>query len=252
MEHLLQSLSYYGFSTKESKVYLASLELGSAPWATIARRASEKRATVYSILKEFVKKGIATSVVRNHVTYFSVISPKILAENLENNASNFKISVPELLAITDKIGKQAKVQFFEGLEGIKHMYDQTLETPEHTLYAFLNPSIAAPELQSYLNAVYLPKRLANNMTAHVLLSGNQDHSWVYQPLKGKSKANKLTHIRTAPRTLQCFDNEVNIFGKDKVCIFNFSSQEMSGIIIQSQSFYNTMKHIFEFIWSQSK
>lgn len=252
MEHLLQSLSYYGFSTKESKVYLASLELGSAPWATIARRASEKRATVYSILKEFVKKGIATSVVRNHVTYFSVISPKILAENLENNASNFKISVPELLAITEKVGKQAKVQFFEGLEGIKHMYDQTLETPEHTLYAFLNPSIAAPELQSYLNAVYLPKRLANNMTAHVLLSGNQDHSWVYQPLKGKSKPNKLTQIRTAPRTLQCFDNEVNIFGKDKVCIFNFSSQEMSGIIIQSQSFYNTMKHIFEFIWSQSK
>lgn len=165
--------------------------------------------------------------MRNHVTYFSVISPKILAENLEKNATNFKISVPELLAITDKIGKQAKVQFFEGLEGIKHMYDQTLETPHDTLYAFLNPSIASPELQSYLNTVYLPKRLAKGLTAHVLLSGNEDHSSVYKPLNTKTKPNKLTQIKTASRALQYFDNEINIFGKDKVCIFNFSSQEMS-------------------------
>ena len=56
MTHLTQSLQQYGFSEKEAKVYLASLELGTAPGSTIARHAGEKRVTVYAILKEFVKE----------------------------------------------------------------------------------------------------------------------------------------------------------------------------------------------------
>lgn len=53
---MIEILQKYGFSEKEAKVYLASLQLGSAPWSTIARHAGEKRVTVYSLLKELGKK----------------------------------------------------------------------------------------------------------------------------------------------------------------------------------------------------
>ncbi len=53
---MIEILQKYGFSEKEAKVYLASLQLGSAPGSTIARHAGEKRVTVYSLLKELTKK----------------------------------------------------------------------------------------------------------------------------------------------------------------------------------------------------
>jgi sugar-specific transcriptional regulator TrmB len=53
---MITTLQQYGFTEKEAKVYLACLQLGSAPGSTIARYASEKRVTVYTILKELVKK----------------------------------------------------------------------------------------------------------------------------------------------------------------------------------------------------
>lgn len=121
---LVETLQQYGMSQKEAKVYLASLELGAAPGSTIARRAGEKRVTVYSILKELVKRGIVTSVMRNDVAYFSVISPDLLLRQLEDKYMMFKQKLPEFMAITEKIGSRPKVQFFEGVEGLRSMFDE--------------------------------------------------------------------------------------------------------------------------------
>lgn len=56
MESLLLTLQQYGLSEKEAKVYLTTLQLGSAPGSSIARNAGENRATVYTLLKELQKR----------------------------------------------------------------------------------------------------------------------------------------------------------------------------------------------------
>ncbi|MDR0860572.1 MAG: helix-turn-helix domain-containing protein [Candidatus Peribacteria bacterium] len=123
---LIDLLQHYDFSEKEAKVYLAGLSLGSAPGSTIARHAGEKRVTVYAILKELIKRGIFTSVVKEEITYFSPISPEQLAYIYEEKYKTLKEKVPELMAIVDKFGNLPKVQFFEGVEGLKRMYDDQL------------------------------------------------------------------------------------------------------------------------------
>jgi len=54
---LIQELQKLGLSDKESKVYLASLELGPAPIAAIAKQASVNRPTTYVIIESLIKKG---------------------------------------------------------------------------------------------------------------------------------------------------------------------------------------------------
>jgi sugar-specific transcriptional regulator TrmB len=49
--NLFEVLKNYGFSEKESNVYLACLQLNIAPASTIARFCNEKRLAVYDILK---------------------------------------------------------------------------------------------------------------------------------------------------------------------------------------------------------
>ena len=71
--NLLITLQNYGISEKEARVYLTVLELGTSASSTIARRMGENRVTVYSILKNLVKRGIASETSKQHSTYYSVI-----------------------------------------------------------------------------------------------------------------------------------------------------------------------------------
>ena len=61
---LLITLQNYGFSEKEAKVYLTTLELGSSPASSIARRSEINRATVYTLLEELKKRGMAMETTK--------------------------------------------------------------------------------------------------------------------------------------------------------------------------------------------
>ncbi|USN54328.1 MAG: hypothetical protein H6765_07295 [Candidatus Peribacteria bacterium] len=61
-EKLIAVLKRYGLSEKEAKIYLTTLELGSAPASTIGRRAGIKRVTAYALLQDLKRKQIVLSV----------------------------------------------------------------------------------------------------------------------------------------------------------------------------------------------
>jgi sugar-specific transcriptional regulator TrmB len=100
--------------------------LGTSIASTIARRSEIKRVTVYPILEELKKKGIANETTKDDVKYYSVISPDILLKQLEQKYESFKDKVPELLALAEKFGNRPKVRFFEGLEGVKKAFEEVL------------------------------------------------------------------------------------------------------------------------------
>jgi len=247
MDNLHVLLKKYWFTDKEVSTYLCTLKLGSAPASTIARHVWEKRSTIYSLLKEFIKKWLASSNIRNNVTYFTVVSPKKLFQDVESLYVDFQWLLPEFLAIQDKASTDTKVQYFEWIHWIKNMYMMTLDHPWNDLYAFLDPYIATAEIRTFLNNEYFPERVKKKLHAHVILT--QSSPDMYNP---HSDETGLTSIKISPTWLNPFANEINIFGEDKVCIFNYSKQEVWWLIIQSKSFYQTMKHIFDFIWDLSQ
>ena len=82
--------------------------------------------TVYAILKELIKRGIFTSVIRDEITYFSPISPEQLTYIYEEKYKTLKERLPELTAIMETIGNKPKVEFYEGIEGVEHVYKQVI------------------------------------------------------------------------------------------------------------------------------
>ncbi|MEI8091824.1 MAG: helix-turn-helix domain-containing protein [bacterium] len=110
---LNQVLQENGFTGKEAKIYLATLELGSAPASSIARHAEENRITTYTVLKELCKKSIATEVIRGKIKYYTVISPKRLLKLQEEKSKKLEKMIPTLLAIADKHGNAPKIYFYE-------------------------------------------------------------------------------------------------------------------------------------------
>jgi sugar-specific transcriptional regulator TrmB len=134
---LTNILEQQGFSPLEARVYLATLELGQAPASQIARKLQENRVTVYSVLQHMVQKHQILTVMKNKVVNYSAISPKTLLKTAQEKADLISESMPEFLALSTLFNDKPSVQFYEGLDGLKLIYEDTLNYPATTLKAFL-------------------------------------------------------------------------------------------------------------------
>lgn len=242
---LTEVLQQYNFSEREAKVYLAALSLGSAPGSTIARYAWEKRVTTYAILKELIKKGIFTSVMRDDITYFSPISPELLVNIYEDKYRTLKEKLPELMAITGTIGKKPKMRYFEGVDGIKTLYNSILEKSD-PLFAFLSDGEINPKLQDYLNKEFVEKRRVKNIKASVIVSGKEKNE---EYLK-ITKKDKLTATKIVEENVLALEGEVILYWENCIACALYSNEEMIGYSIQSDQLYKSLKSMFDFIWKR--
>lgn len=245
MESLLLTLQQYWLSEKEAKVYLTTLQLGSAPGSSIARNSGENRATVYTVLKELQKKWIANEVKKGNMTYFSVITPELLLRELEDKYTSFKEKLPEFLVLAEKFGNKPKVQFFEGIEGVKKMYEDLL-TSKTEILSFLGIEHSNKELIHYLSRDFLVRRIKSDIHAKVILSDTPANQR-YAGIDEKAKKQSIL-IQKNWFTLEW---EINIYWPNKISIALMNDHEMSGLIISSEQLYNTCKNIFDLVWSQN-
>ena len=246
MESLLLTLQQYGLSEKEAKVYLTTLQLGSAPASSITRNAKENRATVYTLLKELQKKWIVNELKKWSMTYFSVVAPEILLRDLEDKYNSFKEKIPEFLVIAEKFGNKPKVQFFEWIEWVKNMYEDLLSSKTE-ICSFLWTEHTSKELLTYLDREFLVQRIMRDIHAKVILPDTTS-SRRYASIDKKAKKQSVT-ISKPNFTL---DGEINIYWPNKISIALMSDNEMSGIVISSEKLYSTMRSIFDLVWMQNK
>lgn len=242
--NLISTLQNYGLSQKEAKVYLTLLELGAAPASTIARRSEIKRATVYTLLNELKKNGFVSESITKDVKYYAAISPENLLHHLEQKYEAFKAKVPELMQLTEGFTHKPKVQFFEGIEGIKTMYLDLLCSSE-PIYAFMGRENTTPELQSFFDNEFIPKRIQLKIPAKVILSDSKE-SMKYK--KSLNNPKKLTETVTICYPAPQEGIEVNIYWENKVMIAMRSQEELMGLILTSKKFHDTLFNIFNYIW----
>lgn len=244
MNNLIYSLQQYGLSDKQAKVYLASLELGAAPASSIARRCTENRWTVYSILKELQKEWIVQELKRNEVSYFSVISPEVLIKNMDEKQEALKKNLPEFMALASKFGNKPKITYYEGVAGIKSQYADLLEydTP---LFSFLSDDDAAPELKKFLNTEFVKKRQARWIHASVIVSNHE----VNKEYLNAVKKDKSTKVKMMKSNFEGMKGEIILYGENKVAFVLYSPTELSGYTIESDQMYSSLKSIFMGLWS---
>ncbi len=138
-----EKLQELGFSEKEAGVYLTLLELGSSVASDIAKKAGINRSTTYIIIESLLKRGLVNVMERRGVKLYSSTSPDQLVRHLEETAKQYsglvaaaKKILPDLESVRkmqkDKKEETSrpKVQLFEGREGIRTVYEDTLSSLE--------------------------------------------------------------------------------------------------------------------------
>lgn len=126
MDELQQELEHLGLTNKESRVYLAALELGPSPVQDISHKARVNRATTYVMIESLSARGLLSTFQKGKRRYYSAESPDRLMtiiqkqqKELAEKESELEKVLPALESLYNAEGAKPQVRYLEGSEGVK-------------------------------------------------------------------------------------------------------------------------------------
>ncbi|MBI4232004.1 hypothetical protein HY605_02125 [Candidatus Peregrinibacteria bacterium] len=170
--------------------------------------------------------------------YFSSIEPEILLEEYEKRTNDLRSFMPKFKSLKGEIN-HPRVRYFEGLEGIKTIYADTLSSGTE----ILNYSNSAEIRQYWPN--YDKEYVSERAKKNIYLRGICPKDKAGETVKLQDKK-YLREFRLIPSEQFNFTNEINIYD-DKVSIISFKD-ELIGMIIESHEISNSQRAIFNMCW----
>jgi len=239
---IVETLKNLGLTEKEAKVYVASLRKKSQTATEIAKEAKINRVTTYSILEKLLKKGLINTYKKINIQYFNATDPEIVFRNYKTKVNDFKKVLPDLKRINGKT-PHPQIRYFEGINGIKAIYEDTL-TSKTEILNYANSEIIRSLWPNY-DEEYVKKRVKKK----IFLRGIAPFDKSGLKVQKEDKDN-CREILLVPGKEFSFTNEINIYDK-KVAICSFKD-ELSGMIIESKEIAKTQRDIFKMAWQFAK
>jgi HTH-type transcriptional regulator, sugar sensing transcriptional regulator len=239
---LKKQLEKLNLTPREAKVYLALLDLGEAGIEQISKKSKVKRTTVYDVIESLKEKGLIGAAKRKKRAFYFAEDPRILESQLEEKKAVLSGILPQLLSMANFIDKKPKIKYFEGVEGIKNVYKDTLNFPKQEILMWGSTDVFKYFDEDFMWNFYLAKRLEKRIWMRAV----GEDSEVVRKIQADDKKN-LRQTRLYKKDgLLSFEVEINLYGKNKIGIMSF--KEQLGLIIESEKIFNTLKSIFELNW----
>ena len=246
IKKLLETL---GLTGKESEVLNILLQHESLRVVDIAKKAHLNRTTTYGILKTLIEKNLASSLTKYGVQEYQSIEPMLLPSYISRQEEILAERKKEIQSILPQIEKMRseknvfpKLYFFEGLEGLKQAYEDTIENNESKLIEeFTGPDAMFDELgQEQWVRQYIEKRAAKNIHCKIIAP---DSKWSQWTQRNDATSLRVTKLIPAEYT---FATEVVLYD-NKVGLFSFSKDKPMAVIIEDENIAQTMRTIFRYI-----
>jgi sugar-specific transcriptional regulator TrmB len=239
---LSEVLNKIGLGEKETRVYLALLELGTAPVQAIAQKAGLKRPTTYLVLDSLQEKGLISTVPQAKKALYTAESPEQLLSESHRRSELLKRFLPNLLALHNARKEKPQVQLFQGKEGVRQIYQQIYESDGVWFFGTIREVIKIyPEgLQGFIERIKKEQFRVRDL----LTTSEADIAYAR-----KTKQNANYEIRFARRDSD-FPTDSAIFG-DKVVFFSFRPQ-IFAVLITSREISQSLKTLYELAWQSAE
>lgn len=242
---LSNRLQDLGLSQEEATVYLTVLELGGSFASVIARKAKIPRVNCYYVLENLRKRGLVTSNIKGSVKFFVAEPPQVLVNQMEQKFERAQNMLPELLSVTNIHSFKPIIRSYEGLEGIKTIFDQTLKAESEVL-GYTNLEALGELLPDYLPA-YTQKLVKRRIKTR-FLSPSSDHAKQFlKRFYPKNYPEELVEILFVNPKEFKFENQISIF-ENSVAIMSLNPDELIGMHIESAVYARTQKAIYNLAW----
>jgi len=230
-EKLLVAMKNFGLSSNESKVYLASLELGLSKVSEISKKAKLLRETTYGVINSLMNKGLMSYVLKSGVKYFEAVGSTKLISILKEKERMINNISPDLDLLSKMNITKPAVELFEGKEGLKTINEHVLSSKEVLV-------IASNKYIKKILEFYFPNFVKRRIKLKIKVKILSDE----KPL-GK----ELLQYKPLPKNFNI--KTVTYLFNDEVAIISLNQQEPVGIIIKNKEIFNTQKEMFNLLWS---
>ena len=236
---LAQELQKFGLKEKESKVFLAILELGSGSISEIAKRAGIKRPTVYNIITDLLAQGlVAKAPYRKRIRYIAT-SPEILHKLLIEKQRIFEQIFPSLNAIYRNKLFHPIMRFYEGKEGFRVVYEEFFSTHQ-TIYSAVSFEKVFSLFTQEENALFFSLLKEKGGKIHDLIVSSPDA----EEYKNAPYRKGLGMAKFLPKDLELAIDMLVL--SEKVAFFSFES--LVAVVIEEKNIACSQQSLLKLIW----
>ncbi len=242
------ALQRLGLNRKEAELYISFLGIGVGKVSEIAKRAGINRTGAYDILATLSQKGLVSISGKEPKQEYRCEDPEQILKFLRNNISRqeedyryAEILIPELKSMY-KSGTRPQVRFYEGVEGMKQVYEDTL-TAKEPFVAMASYEEMHKTLKGYFPQYYR-RRAAKGLFVRGIVPATElaIERKKMNPFEARELALVPKDIFDISPDIEIYDNKVMIA----------SWKEELGIIIESQEIADALKKLFELAWKEAK
>lgn len=236
-----------GLTGSEIKVYLALLELGSSKKGPLVKQAGINPSKIYDIMNKLIEKGLASSIIKNKVTYFKAAPPTRIKEYLEEKkqeinsyGKEFDEILPQLELKQKLKEEKADAEIFYGWKGLETAYRDMINTLRkgETDYVFGASQGYEPEKTSRFYSKF--QTIAKEKGIKIKAIFNENAREYYQKLKAPKDHVEAKYLKTTT------PSEINIYN-GKVIIVSLIEKPLV-IMIKSEEIAHSFKQWFNIMW----
>ena len=249
-QNLAETLSDIGLSSSEAKVFTFLLQFqGTQRVSTIARQTRLNRTTLYGILKVLLERGLVSSVEERGVLTYRSIEPASLLEHIERLREKLSQSarkVTSTVSFIEKVRSQSlgsfpSIQLFDGIEGIKQAYGDTItHNPSKEVYGFTGTQAIYDAFDVEWVRAYLVRRTKAGLKWRTIATNSPQSFSLKERDKTESRVTKIL-----PKGYE-FEIEIATY-ENKVLIASFSKDHPLALLIEDERIARTMRELFCYI-----
>lgn len=250
---IAKTLEELGLAKNEAILYEILLQTTTATIPYLIKNSPFSRTLLYYILGNLEQFGLITTAKSGSKTTYNAEPPEKIAALLENREKEFKKQKDLLKGVMGDLYSAYRlahnkpgIKFFEGLDGLREIYKDTLSESNKSIYALLSADTPNDELRDWLNQTYAPLRTKHSIKAKVI-APRSTSAEQYQ----KQDSSYLRETRLVDGKQFPVEIEVNIYAGNKIAFISFKENEMVGTIISSPAIYNSMRSFFQLAWLQA-
>lgn len=240
-----ESLEKLGLSQKEQEVYFALLQMEKATANEISYKTKLKRPTTYDILARLKQGNFIFESQEGKKRNFVAISPEEISELLDERKRELEQDLPFLMSVYNTQVRRPKVAYFEGLEGIKQLYEDTLKILKSGDEILAYVTAETPEVLPGYSADYIRRRVEKGIKFRGIYEKSPTIIKYMKKNREQLREAKIVDPKIFP-----IKNEINIYA-NKI-IINTYKPEPFGVMIESAEIAQTQRTIFEMAWKGIK
>lgn len=247
-----QTLIHTGLTPNQAAIYELLLRHGEDTAGGFATVSPLKRSFTYKVLGELVKLGLVAKTEKPRaVARFAPLHPLKLRELTEKREKEFKDAqlalsgiLPSLVSEFNLVSGQPGILFFEGMDGVQRVADDSL-TAKTEILSYLDLE-AIHKYIPKLNESYIHKREKLKKQKRILLTYSE-----YNKKHFEERVTNVTEVRFLNYKLPSFHTIMQIYDS-KATYIVLTPDHMIGVIIENEWIAKMHRSLFEYTWATAE